>query len=163
MSSIEMVIEGHRKDIGGFEVSRLLPQARKRSVGPFVFLDHMGPATFEPGFPKTVDVRPHPHIGLSTLTYLFDGEITHRDSLGSDVRILPGEVNWMTAGRGITHSERFEGLRANGGTLDGLQAWIALPNSDEDSDPAFDHYAEDVLPTYEGNGLWARASSFQWT
>jgi redox-sensitive bicupin YhaK (pirin superfamily) len=156
MSSIELVIEGRTKDLGGFEVSRILPHHAHRSVGPFVFLDHMGPAGFEPGFPKTVDVRPHPHIGLSTLTYLFEGEITHRDSLGSDVKILPGEVNWMTSGRGITHSERFETLREKGGVLDGLQAWVALPNDLEDSDPSFDHYGADVLPTYEGNGLWAR-------
>ena len=108
MSSIELVIDGRRKDLGGFEVERILPYAPRRMVGPFIFFDHMGPAEFQPGFPKTVDVRPHPHIGLSTLTYLFDGEITHRDSLGAHQPIRPGEVNWMTAGRGITHSERFD-------------------------------------------------------
>ena len=137
-------------------MSRILPFHARRTVGPFVFLDHMGPAEFQPGFARTVDVRPHPHIGLSTLTYLFEGEITHRDSLGCEQAIRPGEVNWMTAGRGITHSERFETLRAQGGTLHGLQAWVALPDGEEDGPPAFDHYGQDVLPTYEGNGLWAR-------
>jgi redox-sensitive bicupin YhaK (pirin superfamily) len=156
VANIDLVIDGRRKDLGGFWVSRILPFHDHRSVGPFVFLDHMGPAQFEPGFAKTVDVRPHPHIGLSTLTYLFEGEITHRDSLGFEQPILPGEVNWMTAGKGITHSERFETLRAKGGTLHGLQAWVALPDDQEDCPPAFDHYGEDVLPTYESNGLWAR-------
>jgi len=156
MTVIEMVIEGRKKDLGGFWVSRVLPFHAHRSVGPFVFLDHMGPADFAPGFAKTVDVRPHPHIGLSTLTYLFEGEITHRDSLGFEQPILPGEVNWMTAGGGITHSERFETLRARGGTLHGLQAWVALPDAEEECPAAFDHYGHDVLPTYEGNGLWAR-------
>src|SRR4051812_16532539 len=107
MSQIALIIESRRKDLCGFEVGRLLPHASCRSDGPFVFLDHMGPATFPPDVPKTMDVRPHPHVGLSTLTYLFEGEITHRDSLGFHQEIRPGEVNWMTAGNGITHSERF--------------------------------------------------------
>jgi redox-sensitive bicupin YhaK (pirin superfamily) len=125
-------------------------------VGPFVFFDHFGPARFEPGFPRSADVRPHPHIGLSTVTYLFEGEITHRDSVGSDIAISPGEVNWMTAGRGITHSERFETLRAQGGTMHGIQAWVALPEADEETDPAFAHHGPEDLPTYEGGGMWAR-------
>jgi len=121
-----------------------------------VFFDHFGPARFEPGFPRSADVRPHPHIGLSTVTYLFEGEITHRDSVGSDIAISPGEVNWMTAGRGITHSERFETLRVQGGTMHGIQAWVALPEADEETDPAFAHHGPEDLPTYEGGGMWAR-------
>jgi redox-sensitive bicupin YhaK (pirin superfamily) len=153
---IELVIDQRRKDLGGFEVGRVLPYAKRRMVGPFVFFDHMGPVDFAPGFPKNVDVRPHPHIGLSTVTYLFDGEITHRDSVGSEQVIHPGEVNWMTAGSGITHSERFEGLRAMGGGMHGIQTWVALPTELEETDPAFAHHPEADLPTYEGGGLWAR-------
>jgi redox-sensitive bicupin YhaK (pirin superfamily) len=151
-----IILESYARDLGGFSVGRVLPQAGHRSVGPFVFFDHFGPARFEPGFPRSADVRPHPHIGLSTVTYLFDGEITHRDSVGSDLAISPGEVNWMTAGRGITHSERFETLRAHGGTMHGIQAWVALPEADEETDPAFAHHGPEDLPTYEGGGLWAR-------
>jgi redox-sensitive bicupin YhaK (pirin superfamily) len=125
-------------------------------VGPFVFFDHMGPVEFQAGFDRHVDVRPHPHIGLSTVTYLFEGQITHRDSVGSVQEIHPGEVNWMTAGRGITHSERFEDLRAHGGRMHGIQAWVALPNAAEEIDPAFFHHGAEDLPTYEGDGLWAR-------
>jgi redox-sensitive bicupin YhaK (pirin superfamily) len=150
------IIEPHARDLGGFSVARVLPQAGHRSVGPFVFFDHFGPARFEPGFPRSADVRPHPHIGLTTVTYLFEGEITHRDSVGSDIAISPGEVNWMTAGRGITHSERFETLRAQGGTMHGIQAWVALPEADEETDPAFAHHGPEDLPTYEGGGMWAR-------
>src|SRR5437867_9242690 len=124
---IELVIEQRRRDLGGFEVGRVLPFAKRRMVGPFVFFDHMGPIDFAPGIPRSVDVRPHPHIGLATLTYLFDGEIMHRDSLGSEQAIRPGEVNWMTAGSGITHSERFERARREGGKMHGLQAWVGLP------------------------------------
>jgi len=153
---IELVIDSRRRDLGGFEVGRVLPFAGHRMVGPFVFFDHMGPIDFAPGFPRSVDVRPHPHIGLSTVTYLFDGEITHRDSVGSDVAITPGEMNWMTAGRGITHSERFERLRAEGGRVHGIQAWVGLPNADEETDPAFAHHGSEDLPTYEGGGMWAR-------
>jgi redox-sensitive bicupin YhaK (pirin superfamily) len=156
MSNIELVIDGRRKDLGGFEVERVLPYAPRRMVGPFIFFDHMGPATFQPGFPKTVDVRPHPHIGLSTLTYLFDGEITHRDSLGAHQPIRPGEVNWMTAGRGITHSERFERHRAEGGLMHGIQAWVALPDDEAECEPRFEHYEESEAPTYQSGGLWAR-------
>ena len=153
---IELVIDQRRKDLGGFEVGRVLPFAKRRMIGPFIFFDHMGPAAFEPGFGREVDVRPHPHIGLSTLSYLFEGEMTHRDSVGAVQPIRPGEVNWMTAGRGITHSERFEALREHGGRMNGIQAWIALPVEDEETDPAFDHYGADTLPTYDNNGLWAR-------
>jgi len=153
---IELVIDQRRRDIGGFEVGRVLPQAGHRMVGPFIFFDHMGPKGFEAGFPRTVDVRPHPHIGLATVTYLFEGQITHRDSVGVTQEIRPGEVNWMTAGRGITHSERFEDLRAHGGTMHGIQAWVALPDALEETDPSFAHHGPDDLPTYEGGGLWAR-------
>src|ERR1700761_7065362 len=153
---IELVIDQRRKDLGGFEVGRVLPFAKRRMVGPFVFFDHMGPADFPAGIGKNVDVRPHPHIGLSTVTYLFDGEIMHRDSVGSAQAIQPGEVNWMTAGRGITHSERFEKARAQGDRLHGIQAWVALPEADEEIEPAFAHHGPDDLPTYEGDGLWAR-------
>lgn len=153
---IELVIDQRRRDLGGFEVGRVLPHHGGRMVGPFIFFDHMGPAEFQPGFPRNVDVRPHPHIGLSTLSYLFDGEMTHRDSTGVTQPIRPGEVNWMTAGKGVTHSERFEALRAHGGRMNGIQAWIALPLEAEETDPAFEHHAADDLPTYEGDGMWAR-------
>ena len=134
----------------------MLPYAKRRMVGPFIFFDHMGPVDFPSGIPRSVDVRPHPHIGLSTVTYLFAGEIMHRDSVGSEQAILPGEVNWMTAGRGITHSERFEAARRSGGPMHGMQAWVALPKEDEETEPAFFHHGAADLPTYEGHGLWAR-------
>ena len=154
---IDLILDSRRHDLGGgFEVERALPAAARRMVGPFVFFDHFGPAAFQPGFPRSVDVRPHPHIGLSTLSYLYEGEITHRDSLGVEAIIRPGEVNWMTAGRGITHSERFEGLREHGGRMHGIQAWVALPLEHEETDPAFSHHGPEDLPTYEGGGLWAR-------
>jgi redox-sensitive bicupin YhaK (pirin superfamily) len=148
---IELVIDQRRKDLGGFEVGRVLPHHGHRMVGPFIFFDHMGPAEFKAGFPRNVDVRPHPHIGLSTLSYLFEGEMTHRDSVGQTQVIKPGEVNWMTAGRGITHSERFETLRANGGRMNGIQTWIALPTEAEETDPAFYHYEAGALPHYESD------------
>jgi redox-sensitive bicupin YhaK (pirin superfamily) len=125
-------------------------------VGPFIFFDHFGPAYFERGLPRSADVRPHPHIGLSTVTYLFDGEIMHRDSLATEQAIRPGEVNWMRAGSGITHSERFERARAEGGDMHGIQAWVALPKEDEEASPGFWHHGAADLPTYEGGGLWAR-------
>lgn len=153
---IDLVIDQRRKDLGGFEVGRVLPFAKRRMVGPFVFFDHMGPVDFQAGFPRTVDVRPHPHIGLATVTYLFDGNITHRDSVGAIQEINPGEVNWMTAGKGITHSERFETLRAHGGKLHGIQAWVALPTELEEIDPSFANHGPADLPTYEGGGMWAR-------
>ena len=153
---IDLVIEQRRKDLGGFEVGRVLPYAPRRTIGPFIFFDHMGPAEFTAGFPRNVDVRPHPHIGLSTISYLFEGEMTHRDSVGVTQVILPGEVNWMTAGRGVTHSERFEALRAHGGRMNGIQAWVALPREAEETDPAFAHHGPADLPTHEEGGLWAR-------
>src|SRR5437764_14734935 len=152
---LEMVIDQRRRDLGGFEVGRVLPHARHRMVGPFIFFDHMGPVSFPPGLPRSVDVRPHPHIGLATVTYLFEGEITHRDSLGSEHDIRPGEVNWMVAGSGITHSERFERARREGGHMHGIQAWVALPREAEETAPAFDHYEASSLPGYESGGLWA--------
>ena len=154
--SIDLVINQRRRDLGGFEVGRVLPHDGHRMIGPFIFFDHMGPKDFEAGFAKTVDVRPHPHIGLSTVSYLFDGSMTHRDSVGQTQVVLPGEVNWMTAGKGITHSERFEDLRAHGGRMNGIQAWVALPTEAEEIDPSFHHHCEADLPTYEGGGLWAR-------
>jgi redox-sensitive bicupin YhaK (pirin superfamily) len=125
-------------------------------VGPFIFFDHLGPETLKSGIPRSVDVRPHPHIGLSTVTYLFDGEIMHRDSVGSEMAIRPGEVNWMVAGRGITHSERFEKARAQGDTLHGIQSWVALPTQYEETTPEFVHYSRDELPTFESGGLSMR-------
>jgi redox-sensitive bicupin YhaK (pirin superfamily) len=153
---IDLIITQRRRDLGGFEVGRVLPFAHRRMVGPFIFFDHMGPASFPAGIPREVDVRPHPHIGISTVTYLFEGEIMHRDSVGSEQTIKPGAVNWMTAGRGITHSERFERARLMGDTLNGIQAWVALPLEDEETDPAFAHYGAEDLPTFEEEGAWAR-------
>jgi redox-sensitive bicupin YhaK (pirin superfamily) len=150
------VIEQRRRDLGGFEVGRVLPYTRRRMVGPFIFFDHIGPKHFSPGFPTTVDVRPHPHIGLATVTYLFAGEIMHRDSVGVVQAIQPEEVNWMIAGRGITHSERFEKARAEGGPLHGIQAWVALPNEHEETDPSFAHYDATALPVHEHDGLRTR-------
>lgn len=153
---IEMVIEARKKDLGGFEVGRILPFHARRMVGPFIFLDHMGPAEFAPGS-EGVNVRPHPHIGLSTLTYLFEGEIHHRDNLGYSQPIRPGEVNWMTAGKGIVHSERTDPLkRSTGGPMHGMQAWIALPDELEETAPAFHHHGEEDQPTYDNGGLYAR-------
>ncbi len=153
---LELVIDQRRRDLGGFEVGRVLPHQQRRMVGPFIFFDHIGPADFPAGIPKSVDVRPHPHIGLSTVTYLFDGEIMHRDSVGSAEAIHPGEVNWMTAGRGITHSERFEKARAQGDSLHGVQSWVALPREAEEVDPEFIHYGREVLPTVEEPGVFMR-------
>lgn len=144
--SIELVIEGRRRDLGGFEVGRVLPWTQRRMIGPFAFFDHMGPVHLAANLPRRVDVRPHPHIGLSTITYLFAGEIVHRDSLGFHQVIRAGEVNWMTAGRGISHSERFETMREHGGLLHGIQAWIALPTADEEVAPEFVHHEAADLP-----------------
>jgi redox-sensitive bicupin YhaK (pirin superfamily) len=152
---IELVIDAVRKDLGGFEVGRILPFVKKRMVGPFVFLDHLGPASFAPG--AGIDVRPHPHIGLSTVTYLMAGRIFHQDNLGFRQAITPGEVNWMTAGRGIVHSERTElAVRESGQAVHGLQAWVALPVENEEDAPAFDHYGSDDLPTYQEDKVWGR-------
>jgi redox-sensitive bicupin YhaK (pirin superfamily) len=155
---IELIIPQRRRDLGGFEVGRVLPFASRRMIGPYIFFDRIGPKDLAPGLPREADVRPHPHIGLSTITYLYDGEIMHRDSIGSEQAIHPGEVNWMTAGRGITHSERFERLRAEGGRLDGIQAWVALPNEREEMDPGFWHYPSNALPALDGesNGVVGR-------
>jgi redox-sensitive bicupin YhaK (pirin superfamily) len=153
---LELAIEQRRRDLGGFEVGRVLPYAKRRMVGPFIFFDRMGPVDFTPGLPRSVDVRPHPHIGLATLTYLFDGEIMHRDSVGSEQPIRPGEVNWMTAGRGVTHSERFERARREGGRMDGVQAWVALPDGQEEIAPSFDHHGADELPRFRERGVRGR-------
>ncbi len=153
---IEYVITQRRKSLGSFEVGRVLPHVQQRMVGPFVFFDHIGPIDFAPGIPREVDVRAHPHMGLSTVTYLFEGEMMHRDSVGSAQAICPGEVNWMTAGRGITHSERFEHARIHGGPMHGIQAWVALPAEDEETDPTFVHHDAPDLPTYSSGGMWAR-------
>jgi redox-sensitive bicupin YhaK (pirin superfamily) len=152
---IERLVEGRRRDIGGFEVDRILPAAAQRMVGPFIFLDHIGPAQFASG--SGMDVRPHPHIGLATVTYLFAGEIFHRDSLGSAQAIRPHEVNWMTAGRGIVHSERIDrAVRAKGGPMHGIQSWVALPEADEETDPNFSHHPASDLPVVEETGVSAR-------
>jgi hypothetical protein len=153
---IELIIAQRRRDLGAFEVGRVLPFAKRRMVGPYIFFDRMGPKQIEPGLSRKADIRPHPHIGLSTITYLFDGQITHRDSVGSEQVIRPGEVNWMTAGRGITHSERFEQLRAQGGPLDGLQAWVALPDEREETEPGFWHYPSAALPAFHDEGVEGR-------
>ena len=155
-SPVEMVIDARRRDLGGFEVGRVLPWTKRRMVGPFVFFDHMGPKQMAANLPRSVDVRPHPHIGLSTITYLFAGEIVHRDSLGFHQVIRPGEVNWMTAGRGISHSERFETMRQHGGLLHGIQAWIALPVSAEEIAPEFVHYEAEALPLERSAGASMR-------
>jgi redox-sensitive bicupin YhaK (pirin superfamily) len=153
---IELVIEARRRDLGGFTVGRVLPFGPRRMVGPFIFFDHIGPLTLPPNISRKTDVRPHPHIGLATITYLFAGEITHRDSTGVEQVIRAGEVNWMTAGRGITHSERFEGMREHGGPMHGLQTWVALPEHDEETAPAFAHHDAGELPLYEEHGIKAR-------
>lgn len=153
---IETVITARRRSLGGFDVGRVLPSAARRMIGPFVFFDHLGPLDMAAGVSRAVDVRPHPHIGLSTVTYLFSGEIVHRDSVGSEQTIRPGEVNWMVAGRGITHSERFERARREGDRLHGIQAWVALPLPDEETDPAFSHHAGDELPVWHESGVRGR-------
>jgi len=153
--AIAQLIVPRTVDLGGFQVHRALPSARSRMVGPFIFFDHFGPAVFKAG--DGVDVRPHPHIGLATVTYLFDGEIVHRDSLGSAMPIRPGAVNWMTAGRGIVHSERTAADRRDGGEpLHGLQLWVALPITDEETAPAFVHTAAADIPELSEDGLTLR-------
>jgi redox-sensitive bicupin YhaK (pirin superfamily) len=151
---IELVIQQRRRGFdGGFEVGRVLPFAKRQMVGPFIFFDHMGPVDLRPGVDRSVDVRPHPHIGLSTVTYLFAGEVMHRDSLGYEQAIRPQEVNWMTAGRGITHSERFERARVQGDRLHGIQAWVALPAEHEETAPSFSHHAGKGLPQWTDAGV----------
>lgn len=151
---IEMVIEQRRRSLGGgLEVGRVLPYAKRRMVGPFVFFDHMGPLDIAAGPHENLDVRPHPHIGLSTVTYLFSGEVMHRDSVGSIQQIRPREVNWMTAGHGVTHSERFEKAHRQGDHLHGIQAWVALPTVDEETAPSFSHHAGSDLPQWSDAGV----------
>lgn len=151
---IELVIDQRRHDLGGgFEVGRVLPFAKRRMIGPFIFFDHIGPVDLAPGLDRQFDVRPHPHIGLSTVSYLFSGEIMHRDSLGYEQPIRPQEVNWMTAGSGITHSERFEHARAVGDHLHGIQAWVALPEEFEESAPSFTHHSGADLPRWNDRGV----------
>jgi redox-sensitive bicupin YhaK (pirin superfamily) len=153
--AIEQVIVPPSKDLGGFSVRRALPSVGKKMIGPFIFFDQMGPAEFELG--QGIDVRPHPHIGLSTVTYLFDGEIMHRDSLGSALPIRPGEVNLMTAGRGIVHSERTAPeFRKQPRKLFGIQTWLALPKAHEEAAPAFLHAGVDDLPVIRGEGKRVR-------
>jgi hypothetical protein len=153
--AVETVVVPRAHDIGGFEVRRALPAVGRRMVGPFIFWDQMGPGEFMTG--RGVDVRPHPHIGLATVTYLFEGAVMHRDSLGTALEITPGAVNWMTAGKGIAHSERSpEALRAHPHRLYGIQSWIALPKDQEERDPGFDHYAADALPAWSGEGIGIR-------
>lgn len=152
---IERIITRRTHDLGGgFTVGRVLPFHARRMVGPYIFFDHIGPVELAPGIPRSLDVRPHPHIGLATVTYLYDGAITHRDSLGVHQEIHPGEVNWMIAGKGITHSERFEHARLNGALMHGIQAWVALPGEAEEVDPAFSHHA--ALPGWDEPGLTGR-------
>ncbi|MGC9353017.1 MAG: pirin family protein [Mariniphaga sp.] len=152
MSNIKLIIEERAADIGNFMVGRLLPFRQKRTVGPFIFLDHMGPAKLSSS--ENLDVPPHPHIGLSTLTYLFEGALMHRDSLGSVQEIRPGAVNWMTAGKGMVHSERTpENLRDREKTFHGLQIWVALPKNIEQSEPSFTHIPASELPEWEQDGV----------
>jgi redox-sensitive bicupin YhaK (pirin superfamily) len=153
-----LVIDARPADLGhGLAVRRVLPFAKRRMVGPFIFLDHAGPVRFAPDVGRRADVRPHPHVGLSTVSYLLSGALTHRDSLGIEQVIRPGDVNWMTAGRGISHSERFEDPSVFGDPgLELLQSWVALPEADEEIDPAFDHYPARVLPEARDRGAWMR-------
>jgi redox-sensitive bicupin YhaK (pirin superfamily) len=153
--TIELVIRGRPRDLGGFSVRRVLPSLERRMVGPFIFFDHMGPADMPPG--TGMDVRPHPHIGLATVTYLFDGEIFHRDSLGNAQAITPGAVNWMVAGGGIVHSERTRSERRNSGQrVHGIQAWVALPLELEEGPAGFFHHPENTLPVVESAGMQLR-------
>jgi redox-sensitive bicupin YhaK (pirin superfamily) len=151
---VETTIEARARDLGGFTVRRVLPSAARKLIGPFIFFDHMGPVEFAPG--SGMDVRPHPHIHLSTVTYLFEGEIVHRDSLGSHQIIRPGEINWMTAGRGIVHSERTSHRRTGGQRLQGIQLWVALPRADEETPPEFHHHPAATLPELQEVGVRIR-------
>jgi redox-sensitive bicupin YhaK (pirin superfamily) len=153
--AIDLVVVPRSVDVGHFAVRRALPHVKRRMVGPFIFFDHFGPAEFHTG--QGIDVRPHPHIGLATVTFLFDGEIMHRDSLGTTAAIRPGEVNWMSAGRGIVHSERTAPDHRNEGEpIHGLQCWVALPMSDEESAPSFSHHDSAALPLVSDGGRTAR-------
>jgi redox-sensitive bicupin YhaK (pirin superfamily) len=157
MGGVDRVLEGRPRDLGGFSVRRVLPSADRRTIGPFIFFDHMGPAAFPPG--GGIDVRPHPHVGLATVTYLFDGELVHRDSLGSEQTIRPGDVNWMVAGRGIVHSERTPRERretAGGARIHGIQSWLALPAGAEEVPPSFTHHPRASLPELRLGGVSMR-------
>ena len=155
---VELVIESRKAALStGLDVRRILPFRQRRMVGPFIFMDHAGPVTGSIQSGSSLDVLPHPHIGLSTVSYLFGGQVTHRDSLGVKQIILPGEVNWMTAGSGIAHSERFEEPDAlAGGALEMIQTWVALPEKGEESAPSFFNYKPDKLPVFEEKGVWMR-------
>ena len=154
VDAIETLIIPRARDLGGFEVKRALPAPRRQMVGPFIFFDQAGPAEFLTG--QGIDVRPHPHIGLGTVTYLYRGDFHHRDSIGTDQVILPGAVNWMVAGKGVTHSERTSAAgRAGPHSLYGIQTWIALPEDREDMDPIFEHHGKDSLPEIEAEGVRA--------
>lgn len=151
-NAIQTTIQPHIQDLGGFEARRLLPSDQRQMVGPFIFFDHLGPAVFPAG--KGVDVRPHPHINLATVTYLFEGALLHRDSLGTVQVIRPGEVNWMTAGKGIAHSERSpDAERGTESRLHGIQTWVALPEAAEETAPSFHHHPATDIPTWEANGV----------
>ena len=151
MTNLE-VLDSHQRDLGGFVVRRVLPAASRQMVGPFIFLDHLGPTKFAPGY--GVDVRPHPHIALATVTYLFAGSLEHRDSLGSVREIHPGDVNWMSAGSGIAHSERTpQAARVSGEYVHAIQSWVALPDGQEDGEPSFVHYPASILPTRVADGV----------
>jgi redox-sensitive bicupin YhaK (pirin superfamily) len=151
-----ILLQGRAHDLGdGFTVRRMLPSVERRTVGPFVFFDYFGPARFAPG--KGIDVRPHPHIGLATVTYLFEGSQVHRDNIGSVQTIAPGDVNWMVAGSGIVHSERTgPDVRATGHTIHGIQTWVGLPQADEETAPRFEHYAMAELPVRDEGGVHLR-------
>ena len=155
---LDIVIEARTAKISPvFAVKRILPYQLRRMVGPFIFMDHGGPLTMPTEPVSSFDVLPHPHIGLSTVSYLFSGNVTHRDSLGVEQVIKPGEVNWMTAGKGITHSERFEDpAMLAGGKLEMIQTWVALPEKDEESDPSFENYQPEQLPVFKDTGVWMR-------
>jgi hypothetical protein len=149
---ILQLLESRQRDLGGFTVRRVLPAADRQMLGPFIFFDHLGPTRFAPGF--GIDVRPHPHIALATVTYLFAGSLEHRDSLGSVRQIRPGDVNWMSAGEGIVHSERTpRAARAGGEDVHGIQSWVALPDGQEDGPPTFVHYPASSLPRRVGDGV----------
>jgi len=155
---LDLVIEARKASLApGMDVRRILPFRFRRMVGPFIFMDHAGPVAIQRGERPNIDVLPHPHIGLSTVSYLFSGQATHRDSLGVQQIIRPGEVNWMTAGRGISHSERFEDPAAlAGGQLELIQTWVALPEKDEEAAPSFDNYQPEALPVFTDKGVWMR-------
>ena len=153
----DIVIEARSAAISAaVKVKRILPFRLRRMVGPFIFMDHAGPITEIPARPSALDVLPHPHIGLSTVSYLFGGQVTHRDSLGVEQVIRPGEVNWMTAGSGIAHSERFEDPTALTGGLEMIQTWVALPEKDEEAAPSFNNYVPEQLPVFTSKGVWMR-------